>query len=64
MASFSNSALANPQTHATATALAGLPLEIRGFGHVKQANYEKPLTRQGELLAALDDPSRVPLAAE
>jgi len=52
------------QTHATATALAGLPLEIKGFGHVKLANHERAKAREAELLAALKNPDRVPIAAE
>ncbi|MEO1694907.1 MAG: DUF6537 domain-containing protein, partial [Pseudomonadota bacterium] len=53
-----------PKTHATATALAGLPLDIRGFGHVKQANAVKAKEREQELLTALVDPKVVPIAAE
>ena len=34
-----------PQNHAVAVELAALPLEIRGFGHVKEANLR---ARQGE----------------
>ena len=30
----------SPATHATAVALAGLPLEIKGFGHIKERNYK------------------------
>jgi indolepyruvate ferredoxin oxidoreductase len=53
-----------PQTHATATALAGVPMEIRGFGHVKLANHEKAKVREEELKQALDDPGTLPMAAE
>ena len=53
-----------PETHATATVLAGLPLEIRGFGHVKQANYEQAMARQRVLLEELESPSPLPVAAE
>ena len=35
----------------TAVALAALPLEIKGFGHVKEANAEKARERQHGLLA-------------
>ena len=52
------------ETHATATALAGLPMEIRGFGHVKTANHEKAKSREAELIALLDDPGTLPIAAE
>ncbi len=51
-------------THATAAALAGLPLEIKGFGHVKDANAKRAKTREVELIAALDNPSALPMAAE
>ena len=37
--------------HETAVALAGLPLDIKGFGHVKQAHAEKAAERQYGLLA-------------
>ncbi|MEO0798690.1 MAG: indolepyruvate ferredoxin oxidoreductase family protein [Pseudomonadota bacterium] len=52
------------ETHATATALAGIPLEIRGFGHVKLANAEKAKARETELVFALENPNVVPIAAE
>jgi len=35
----------------TAVALASLPDDIRGFGHVKEANMEKVAARRGQLLA-------------
>ncbi len=38
-------------THDAAVALALLPLQIRGFGHVKQANAEAAAKRREELLA-------------
>ncbi|PWE30674.1 indolepyruvate ferredoxin oxidoreductase family protein [Maritimibacter sp. 55A14] len=45
-----------PETRETCIALARLPLDIRGFGPVKQANAEKAAKRREELLAALRDP--------
>ncbi len=39
-----------------AVALASLPLEIKGFGHVKQANHDKARERQSALLALLRSP--------
>ena len=45
-----------PGSHAAARALAALPEEIKGFGHVKHANYEKAKTKQATLLAMLRDP--------
>ncbi|HEX4893355.1 MAG TPA: DUF6537 domain-containing protein, partial [Hyphomicrobiaceae bacterium] len=46
----------SPETHAAARALAGLPEEIKGFGHVKLANYEKTMKKQEALLGMLRDP--------
>jgi indolepyruvate ferredoxin oxidoreductase len=42
-----------PDNHAAAVALAALPLDIRGFGPVKDANAQKAAKRREELLAAL-----------
>ncbi|MFV1492343.1 indolepyruvate ferredoxin oxidoreductase family protein [Phaeobacter sp. JH18-32] len=44
---------ASPEIMAPLIALAELPLEIRGFGPVKQANETKAAKRREELLAAL-----------
>jgi indolepyruvate ferredoxin oxidoreductase len=46
----------SPENHATAVALARLPLEIRGFGHVKEANLAKAKAKEAELLAAFRAP--------
>ena len=54
----------NPQTHAAAIALAGLPLEVKGFGHVKHASYEAAKRKEAELRDHLINPSPVKLAAE
>ena len=43
-----------PATRDIALALAELPLEIRGFGHVKAAAAEAAAHRRAELLAAFD----------
>ena len=51
-------------THATATVLAGLPMDVRGFGHVKLENDRKVQLRKAELLRELDSPSLVSMAAE
>ena len=48
----------------TAVALAELPDQIRGFGPVKDANRAKAEVRRTELLAALDRPAPVAMAAE
>jgi len=47
---------------ATATAIAALPLSMRGFGHVKQANVVLARTREAELLHKFD-PERYPRPA-
>ncbi|NNU81934.1 indolepyruvate ferredoxin oxidoreductase family protein [Halovulum dunhuangense] len=47
-----------------AIALAELPLQIRGFGHVKQAAAAAAAVRRAELRAAWDAPETVPRAAE
>ena len=41
----------SPQSHEIAVELAGLPLEIRGFGHVKEANRRRIKEKEAELLA-------------
>ncbi len=41
----------NAVNHETAVALAALPLEVKGFGHVKEANAEKARERRYGLLA-------------
>jgi indolepyruvate ferredoxin oxidoreductase len=48
----------------TAVALAELPDQITGFGPVKDANRAKAEVRRTELLAALDRPAPVAMAAE
>ena len=45
-----------PMSHSAAVALASLPLEIKGFGHVKLANYKIAKAREAALLADLRDP--------
>jgi indolepyruvate ferredoxin oxidoreductase len=50
--------------HANAVALAELPLEIKGFGHVKLANYKTAKRREADLLQALANPAPVKVAAE
>jgi len=42
--------------HALAVALAGIPEEIRGFGHVKLANLSAARAKQAKLLAAFRTP--------
>jgi indolepyruvate ferredoxin oxidoreductase len=47
----------SPATHHTAVALASLPLEIRGFGHIKERNCKAAKAREVTLLADLRNPS-------
>ncbi|MGH7064025.1 MAG: DUF6537 domain-containing protein, partial [Stellaceae bacterium] len=51
--------------HAAAIELAALPLEIRGYGHVKQANLARAKTKEAALLARFRSAQAAPaLAAE
>ncbi|MGE0629070.1 MAG: indolepyruvate ferredoxin oxidoreductase family protein [Hyphomicrobiaceae bacterium] len=54
----------SPETHAIAVALAALPLDVKGFGHVKLAGHQQALERQQALLASLRSPDPVRAAAE
>ena len=40
----------SPANHAAAVELASLPLEIRGFGHVKEANLARAKAKEAGLL--------------
>ena len=53
----------SPATHATAVALVSLPLEIKGFGHIKERNYKLAKAREATLLAELRNPSPTLLKA-
>jgi indolepyruvate ferredoxin oxidoreductase len=54
-----------PENHTTAVELAALPLEIRGFGHIKEANLRRATAKQAELMARLRSaPPPQVLAAE
>jgi indolepyruvate ferredoxin oxidoreductase len=53
----------SPHNHAAAVELARLPLEIRGFGHVKDANLAHAKAKESELLARLRAPGAPALAA-
>ncbi len=44
----------SPGNHATAVALASIPEQIRGFGHVKSEHLERARSRERELRAAFD----------
>ena len=52
-----------PENHDTAVALASLPQQIRGFGHVKRASVEKARAARDGLLEALRKPAAAPEAA-
>jgi indolepyruvate ferredoxin oxidoreductase len=54
----------SPENHGTAVALASLPEQIRGYGHVKEANVEEAKKRRDELLAAFHSPPSTRRAAE
>ncbi len=54
----------SPETADAAVALAELPLQIRGFGPVKEANAKAADARRRELLAALRSGGTVQAAAE
>ncbi len=49
---------------ATALELASLPEQMRGFGHVKEANVAKAKAREAELLAKFETPQPLSQAAE
>ncbi|HTT79122.1 MAG TPA: DUF6537 domain-containing protein, partial [Stellaceae bacterium] len=53
----------SPQNHAAAVELARLPLEIRGFGHVKEANRLRAKAKEAELLRRFRMPAAPALAA-
>ena len=50
--------------HATAVALARLPLTIRGFGHIKEANAKRAAAERQRLLQAFRSPEALKTAAE
>jgi indolepyruvate ferredoxin oxidoreductase len=47
----------SPATHRSAVALAGLALDIKGFGHIKERNYKAAKVKETRLLAELRNPS-------
>jgi indolepyruvate ferredoxin oxidoreductase len=53
-----------PETLDTGVAIAALPDEIRGFGHIKEANRDKAMVRRDVLLARLAHPEAMKVAAE
>jgi indolepyruvate ferredoxin oxidoreductase len=53
-----------PANHALAVAIARVPEQIRGFGHVKERNLEQAKVREGQLIAAFHQPPAEASAAE
>jgi indolepyruvate ferredoxin oxidoreductase len=53
----------SPENQALALELVRLPLEIRGFGHVKEGNLRRAKAKEAQLLARLRAPSPEPLLA-
>ena len=53
-----------PDTHAVCVALARVPEQIRGYGHIKDEALAKAKAREAELLASLRTPAAPKLAAE
>ena len=49
----------SPANHAVAVELASLPLEIRGFGHIKEANLALAKAKEASLLSRLRAPVSV-----
>ena len=52
------------ENHAAALQLAGLPMRMRGFGHIKEANVKAAKACEEDLIATFRDPGRAPQAAE
>jgi indolepyruvate ferredoxin oxidoreductase len=53
-----------PQNHALAIKLATIPDDIRGYGHIKDANLVKAKRKEAELLAQWRNPEAMKAAAE
>jgi indolepyruvate ferredoxin oxidoreductase len=47
----------SPANHATAVELAALPLEIRGFGHIKEANLQRAKAKKADFLTRFRSPT-------
>ncbi len=54
----------SPQNYTAAVELARLPLEIRGFGHVKQENLRRAKAQEADLLVRFTAPTAAAIAAE
>ncbi len=53
----------SPANHPAAVELASLPLEIRGFGHIKEASLARAKAKEAALLARFRSPSPAPALA-
>jgi indolepyruvate ferredoxin oxidoreductase len=53
-----------PDSHAVCVAIARVPEQIRGYGHIKDETLGKAKAREAELLATLRTPAAPKLAAE
>ena len=51
------------ENHAIAVELAALPMEIRGFGHIKEANLQRAKAKEADLIARFRSPPHA-MAAE
>jgi indolepyruvate ferredoxin oxidoreductase len=51
-----------PENHALALEIARLPMQVRGYGHVKLKSLERSKAREAELLAAFRAPARAAAA--
>ena len=52
-----------PANHPIAVELASLPLEIRGFGHIKDANLARAKAKEAALRSRLRAPAATPALA-
>lgn len=53
----------SPANHGFAVALAALPEQIRGYGHIKEAAIKKVKAREAELLTCFRNPAPAPAQA-
>ena len=53
----------NRENHALAVEIASIPEQIRGYGHIKEANFAKGRARWDELMAIWRDPAARQAAA-
>ena len=53
-----------PDNHALAVEIAGLPEQMRGYGHIKEKNVARTKEREASLLAAFHRPASAAAAAE